>query len=105
MMIIQGVLLGKLAELRELRESMEWDHPDRIKTELEINKIEKWCIDNKMGNITKLTTWNNGFTNANPKYPYHTGYVNIKDIKMVAMLNNKGINYNFDNSIHNCELC
>jgi len=98
--------LGKLSELRDLRDQMLWDHPDRIITEEEINRIEQWCIDNgNKGGIVKLTIWANGFTNANPQYPYHTGYVNIKDIGMVAMLNNKGINYNIDNSIHNCENC
>ncbi len=36
---------------------MDWDHPDRIKIEKEINRIEQWMIDNKIGYIKKVTTW------------------------------------------------
>jgi len=97
--------MGKLLELRASREQMEWDHPDRLKTEQEINKIEQWCIDSGKGFVKKLTTWNNGFTNANKLYPFHTGYVHIKDMWMVASLNGIGINYNIDHSVHVCELC
>lgn len=52
--------MGKLADLKAQREEMDWDHPDRIKVEKQINDIEQWCIDNKKGYITKLTTWRKG---------------------------------------------
>ena len=52
--------MGKLRDLRERREQMEWDDPNRIALEEEINKIEQWCIDNNKGFVTKLTTWTNG---------------------------------------------
>ena len=55
-----GMKLGKLRDLRERREQMEWDDPDRIGIEEEINKIEQWCIDNNKGFVTKLTTWTGG---------------------------------------------
>ena len=96
--------MGKLRDLRERREQMEWDDHDRIKVEEEINKIEQWCIDNNNGFVTKLTKWsNNNMTNNT--YPWHTGYIEVKDIWMVASLNGKGLNYNKDKSIHFCENC
>lgn len=39
---------------------MDWDHPDRVKIEKEINGIEQWCIDNGNKYVTKLTTWRKG---------------------------------------------
>ena len=96
--------MGKLRDLRERREQMEWDDHDRIKVEEEINKIEQWCIDNNNGFVTKLTKWsNNNMTNNT--YPWHTGYIEVKDIWMVASLNGKGLNYNKDKTIHFCENC
>ena len=96
--------MGKLRDLRERREQMEWDDHDRIKIEEEINKIEQWCIDNNNGFVTKLTKWsNNNMTNNT--YPWHTGYIEVKDIWMVASLNGKGLNYNKDKTIHFCENC
>ena len=97
--------MGKLRDLRERREQMEWDDPDRIAIEEEINKIEQWCIDNNKGFVTKLTTWTNGLGGDNDLYPRHTGYVDVKDMWMVATLNGKGINYNSDKSIHVCRNC
>lgn len=52
--------MGKLAELKALRDKMDWDHPDRYITEKKINSIEQWCIDNGNMYITKLTTWRKG---------------------------------------------
>ena len=83
---------------------MEWDDHDRIKIEEEINKIEQWCIDNNNGFVTKLTKWSNN-NMANNTYPWHTGYIEVKDIWMVASLNGKGLNYNKDKTIHFCENC
>lgn len=97
--------MGKLRDLRERREQMEWDDPNRIALEEEINKIEQWCIDNNKGFVTKLTTWTNGLGGDNDLYPWHTGYVDVKDMWMVATLNGKGINYNSDKSVHVCRNC
>ena len=97
--------MGKLRDLRERREQMEWDDPDRIAIEEEINKIEQWCIDNNKGFVTKLTTWTNGLGGDNDLYPWHTGYVDVKDMWMVATLNGKGKNYNSDKSVHVCRNC
>ncbi len=52
--------MGKLSDLKDQRNEMDWDHPDRVKIEGEINRIEQWCIDNKKGYVTKLTTWRKG---------------------------------------------
>lgn len=97
--------MGKLRDLRERREQMDWDDPNRIALEEEINKIEQWCIDNNKGFVTKLTTWTNGLGGDNDLYPWHTGYIDVKDTWMVATLNGKGINYNSDKSIHICRNC
>ena len=97
--------MGKLRDLRERREQMEWDDPNRIALEEEINKIEQWCIDNNKGFVSKLTTWTNGLGGDNDLYPWHTGYIYVKDMWMVATLNGKGINYNFDKSIQICRNC
>ena len=97
--------MGKLRDFRERREQMEWEDPDRIAIEEEINKIEQWCIDNNKGFVTKLTTWTNGLGGDNDLYPWHTGYVDVKDMWMVATLNGKGINYNSDKSVHVCRNC
>ena len=97
--------MGKLRDLRERREQMEWDDPNRIAIEEEINNIEQWCIDNNKGFVTKLTTWTNGLGGDNDLYPWHTGYIDVKDTWMVATLNGKGINYNSDKSIHICRNC
>ena len=96
--------MGKLRDLRERREQMEWDDHDRIKIEEEINKIEQWCIDNNNGFVTKLTKWSNN-NMENNTYPWHTGYIEVKDTWMVASLNGKGLNYNKDKTIHFCENC
>lgn len=97
--------MGKLADLREMRENMEWDNPDRVSIEEEINKIERWCIDNNKGFVTKLTTWTNGHGGDTTLYPWHTGYCDIRDIWMVASLNGKGLHYNSDKSVHICTHC
>lgn len=70
--------MGKLADLRAKREEMEWDHPDRIKIEKEINKIEQWMIDNNIGHIKKLTTWEKNTKKWKPfgYYP-EEGWVHI----------------------------
>ena len=72
--------MGKLRDLRERREQMDWDDPNRIALEEEINKIEQWCIDNNKGFVSKLTTWTNGLGGDNDLYPWHTGYIDVKDM-------------------------
>lgn len=97
--------MGKLRELRDELDQMEWDDPRRPEIQKKINGIEQWCIDNNKGFVTKLTSWTQSGNGGNPKYPWHTGFVNIRDIGMVASLNGIGINYNSDKSIHNCPDC
>ncbi len=52
--------MGKLRDLKDQRDDMDWEHPDRAKVEKEINGIEQWCIDNGNKYVTKLTTWRKG---------------------------------------------
>lgn len=98
-------ILGKLKDLREQWEQMSWDDPRRPEIEKEINKIEQWCIDNNKGFVTKLTVFGKQNGGGNNDYPWHTGFVNLRDIPMVAELNGKGIHYNSDGSVHVCKLC
>lgn len=97
--------MGKLRDLRDERDEMNWEDPRRIETEKEINRIEQYCIDNNYGGVTKLTVWTKESSGGCLKYPWHTGFVNIRDIYMVAELNGKAINYNSDNSVHHCSDC
>jgi len=97
--------MGKLADLREQRENMSYDDPNRIHIEEEINKIEQWCIDSGKGFVTKLTTWTNEYGGECELYPHHTAFVDVRDIWMVGELNGKGISYNSDKSIHHCQKC
>jgi len=97
--------MGKLRELREKREQMDWEDPERKETEKEINRIEQWCIDNDKGFVTKLTVFGKNPTGESDLYPWHTGFVHFRDIFMVGTLNGTGINYNADKTIHHCELC
>ena len=55
--------------------------------------------------MTKLTTWTGGNMGDNELYPWHTGYIEVKDMWMVGSLNGKGLNYNRDKTIHFCENC
>ena len=97
--------MGKLKELREEREQMNWDDPRRIEVEEEINKTEQWCIDNHPDWGIKLSKWRNDDGDGSPDYPWHTGYVSIKDIGMVGELNGLNIHYNGDKSVHVCSKC
>lgn len=97
--------MGKLKELREQWEQMSYEDPKREEVEKEINRIEQWCIDKGVAGIIKLTVWNNKMNGGNNDYPWHTGFVKIRDMWMVGSLNGKRINYNSDKSIHNCEKC
>jgi hypothetical protein len=84
---------------------MDWDDPMRPDIEKKINDIEQFCIEKGYGGITKLTVWGNMSNNESPNYPYHTGFVNLRDIPMVGELNGTGLNYNADKSIHHCKKC
>ncbi len=52
--------MGKLRDLKDARDNMDWDDPDREEVEKKINDIEQWCIDNGNKYVTKLTTWRKG---------------------------------------------
>ena len=94
-----------LAECRAELDQADWDDPNVGELQKEINRIEQWCIDNKPEYGVKLTTFTQGRGGGNLQYPWHTGYVNVRDIGMVGSLNGTGINYNQDKSIHLCQKC
>jgi len=109
--------LGKLADLRAKREEMDWDHPDRIKLEKEINRIEQWMIDNNIGSLKKVTTWTKGQGKSNglfgfnreeeyenTRYPWHVACIWVDDLWMLKSHNGKQ-NLNRDGSPHQCEFC
>jgi len=103
--------MGKLADLKEQRNEMDWEHPDRLKVEGEINRIEQWCIDNNKGYVKKLTTWYKGQKKwrpfsmgyderfEDPVYPWHVGCLWVEDQWMVEK------NLNRDGTPHNCPKC
>ena len=98
-----GRLKDLWQELRSVQESSK-----RTEIQASINKIEQWMIDNKIGDITEPTNWNqsqsyeNDFEKRfnNPNYPWNAGVVFMEDIWMVGKLNSAGINYNQDKSVH-----
>ena len=96
--------MGKLADLRNELDSLDWDDPRVPKIQEKINETEQWCIDNHPDWNVKLTVW--GKTNSDSElYPWHVGTVNLDDIYMVAELNGKGINLEHDGKIHICGEC
>ena len=95
--------MASLSEMRTRHEGMSWDDPGRIPLEEEINKREQWCIDNKPEYNVKFTNFAKTLGGGNSSYPFHTGYVNIRDIGMLGIFNGKGIDYNTDGSVHCCE--
>mgnify|MGYP001577132046 CR=1 FL=1 len=98
--------MGKLRDLREELDGLNWDDPRREEIQKKINGIEQWCIDNgNKGNITKLTIFSRAGDGGNVKYPWHSGFVNIRDIGMIGIFNGTGINYNSDKSVHHCSDC
>lgn len=88
-------------QLFDKLDELPHDDPQVPGIQKRINEIEQWMI--KKQYIKHITNWG-AFSDKSELYPFHTGYVNIEDIKLVASLNNKGINYNMDGSIHNCPL-
>ncbi len=78
------------------------DDPQVPKIQKRINEIEDWMIIQEY--IKHKTKWGI-FADQSPLYPHHTGYVNFGDVLLVGALNGKGLNYNKDNSVHNCTLC
>ena len=97
--------MASLGEMRAEHDQMEWDDPNRVALETEINKREQWCIDNKPEYNVTLTIWSQVMGGGNPDYPWHTGYVKLKDLGMCGDLNGSGLNYNTDQSIHHCPKC
>jgi len=73
------------------------DDPQIPGIQKRINEIERWMIKKEF--IKHETKWG-VFSDQSELYPYKTGYVNFADISLVGALNNKGINFNKDGSIH-----
>jgi len=78
------------------------DDPQIQKIQKRINEIEEWMIKKEF--IKHITRFGD-FTDQSSLYPWHTGFINFADIHLVGILNGKGLNYNKDNTIHNCNLC
>lgn len=93
-------ITGKLAELwGELKET-DYDDPKRLDLQKEINKIERYCIDQGYEGFTSITNWNNNSNSTSNIYPWKSGVVYFDDIWMVGSLNGKNIDYNSDGSVH-----
>jgi len=89
-------------ELFDKLDELAPDDPQVPKIQKRINEIEEWMIT--QGFIQNKTKWGT-FDDQSSLYPHHTGFVKFSDIKLVGALNGKGLNYNRDNSVHNCSLC
>jgi len=96
--------MSKLGDLWGQLRGMDIDDPRKIDVQKKINKIERYMINQKW-KTDGITQWSNSTVGASSIYPWHTGYIKLKDIQMVGGMNGKGINYNSDGSIHNCQLC
>lgn len=95
---------GDLGKFWGMLRNIDIDDPKREDVQKKINEIEQYMI--KMGWKTDgITRWTNSVVGVSGIYPWHTGYVKLKDMSMVGNLNGKGINYNSDGSIHNCQRC
>lgn len=84
-------------ELFDKLDDLPADDPQIPGIQNRINEIERWMIKKEF--IKHVTKWG-VFSDQSEIYPWHTGYVNFSDIKLVGNLNNIGINYNSDGSIH-----
>lgn len=89
-------------ELFNKLDDLPVDDPQIPKIQKRINEIEEWMIKKEF--IKHITRFGD-FTDQSELYPYKTGYVNFTDIQLVGVLNGKGLNYNKDNTIHNCKKC
>lgn len=96
--------MGKLKELWDKLKTLEEGDQRIPDIQLEINKIEQFCINKGYGGFTSITNWNN-VKGTSPLYPWHTGFVFINDISLVGDLNGKGINYDKSGGIHKCGNC
>ena len=83
-------------------ESLEFGNPRIPILQKKINEIEEWMI--KQGYLKSITNWNNQHGDSQ-LYPYHTSFVNFRDIHLVGSLNESGMNVNVDGSPHLCEYC
>ena len=95
---------GDLGRYWDQLRNMDWDDPRREDVQKNINGIEVYMIKMKW-KTDGITQWDKSSNKNSQEYPFHTGFVDFGDISMVGKLNGKGINYNSDNSIHNCQLC
>ena len=89
-------------ELFDKLDDLPTDDPQIPRIQKRINEIERWMI--KKEYIKHETKWG-VFSDQSELYPWHTGFVNFADINLVGALNEKGLNYNSDNTIHNCKIC
>ncbi len=83
---------------------MDIGDPRRIDVQKKINEIEQYMIKQSW-KTDGLTKWSDSTVGTSSIYPWHTGYINFEDIKMVGAMNGTGINYNSDGSVHNCQMC
>ena len=90
--------MGKLSNLWTEYKSCDKNDPHRRDLQKEINKLEAWMIQ-KGYKTDGLTQWYEG-GGKSKNYPWHSGTVWLEDIWMIGSMNEKGINYNNDGSIH-----
>ena len=104
--------MGKLKDLwGELRTTK--DSVKRKEIQKNINDIEQWMIDSKIGTITEKTDWSNTIKYEdnfdkrfeNPRYPWHTNVVYMEDVWMSASLNGGKGNLTLDKITHKCSEC
>lgn len=96
--------MGKLRQYWDQLQSLDFDDPRRKDLQKKINDIEKWMIENKIGDIKETTKWNDS-NKRNPEYPHHTGSVWFKDTYMLKEFNSKGLNVNKVGEPHKCDQC
>ncbi len=94
--------MGKRRELLDELDGLEFGNPRIPTLQKKINEIEEWMITK--GYIKSKTNWNNQ-NGDSELYPWHTNYLNFKDIHMVGALNDTGMNINTDGTPHLCKYC
>lgn len=93
--------MSKRQDLFKQLEDLDPFDPKRKEIQKKINEIEEYCI--KKGWLQSITKWESFEVSDN--YPWHCGAIWFDDISLVGELNNKGINYNYDETIHVCQDC
>jgi len=72
--------MGRLAELWAIHRGLEDDDQKKRDVEKEINRIERWCIANNVGDFKTVTVFNSpGATYRCKNYPEESGSVAIED--------------------------